>query len=123
MKGKRRMDNKLVTMLVNGVEWTAEENTPNAEYYYTEKLQKNPANCGGPDLKPYRTALYIDKDGINNDLSVPQAVQGGSFDEKSANSVTVVSHSDDFSALMLVGTDYTITDSSFRFITEGRERT
>ena len=62
----------------------------------------------------YRTALYVDAEGIREEYSVAGAVVGGSYDDSGAANISVTGESDTFSALVVESTPYELTDSVIR---------
>lgn len=62
----------------------------------------------------YRTALYVDADGIRNEYSVTETVLGGSYDNTSAQGISVTGESDTFSALVVEGVPYELVGSTIR---------
>lgn len=112
-------EGKLVTMLINGVEteYDPEKTCENARFFTTDKFPEIPCSYKDRGNDDYRAALVIGKDGIIENMSVTEAVQGGSFDGRAAEGITVESTSQDFSALIAYGGEYIVRDSSFKFIT------
>lgn len=115
----KAQEGKLVTMLVNGVETKYDpENIPeNAELYTTDKFPDIPCSYRDRGNDNYRAALVIDKNGVAESMSVTAAVKNGKFSGGGAEGISVESTSPDFSALIAYGGEYTVKDSSFKFIT------
>ncbi|MCD8115567.1 MAG: hypothetical protein LUE21_00330 [Oscillospiraceae bacterium] len=59
----------------------------------------------------YRTALYVDEDGINASYSVLAAIVGGIYDNESAVGISITAGSDTFSGLVVEGVEYTLSDA------------
>ena len=66
----------------------------------------------------FRTALYVDADGVNGDYSVTQAIATGFFTAKDASNLTIRGGSASFGALVLESTSYTLTGADIRLDTE-----
>ena len=62
----------------------------------------------------YRTAIYVDTDGIREEYSVTEAVLGGSYDGAAARDVSITGESDTFSALVVESVPYELSDSTIR---------
>lgn len=62
----------------------------------------------------YRTALYVDANGIREEYSVTEAVLGGVYDKESAQGISVTGESDTFSALVVESVPYKLTGSTIR---------
>ncbi len=56
----------------------------------------------------YRTALYFDEDGLNEDLSVLDAVMAGDYDDEGASDILITSRNANFEGVIVSGGDYTI---------------
>ncbi|MFT4306248.1 MAG: Ig-like domain-containing protein [Microbacterium sp.] len=69
---------------------------------------------------PLRQALEIDSSGIVDDGSVTQAITGGSYDDDSADGVTIASTGDGFAGIDVEGGDYSINDPTISFDGNGR---
>ncbi len=112
-------EGKLVTMLVDGVEteYVPGKGSDNAQFFTTDKFPEIPCSYKDRGNDDYRAALVVGKDGIIQNMSVTAAVTGGRFDGRSADGVHVESTSPDFSALIAYGGEYTVKDSSFKFVT------
>jgi hypothetical protein len=111
---------KLITALVDGaeVEYTPGKMPENAQLFETDRFPEIPCSYKDRGIDPYRAALVIGKDGIAENMSVPAAVKGGKFDGKSAEGISIESSSQDFSAVIAYGGEYSIKDSSFRFVSK-----
>ena len=59
----------------------------------------------------YRTALYVDAEGVREEYSVTEAVAGGTYNGTSASGIAVTGESDTFSALVVEGVPYTLEDA------------
>jgi hypothetical protein len=112
---------KLGTLFVNGVETelVPGKEYENGELVLTDKLDVH-HSCELAEGKPcdYRTAIYIDKNGLNKAGSVVEAVSGGKFDGESAQGVTIKGTSPDFNGVIVNGGKYEIKDSKLSFVTE-----
>ncbi|MCD8117612.1 MAG: hypothetical protein LUE21_10990 [Oscillospiraceae bacterium] len=56
----------------------------------------------------YRTALYVDADGVNEDLSVTAAIIEGEYDDEGASGLYINSQNDLFNGVTVVSGEYTI---------------
>ena len=59
----------------------------------------------------YRTALYVDADGVSDAYSVTDAVVGGRYDGAAAEGISITAESDTFSGLVVEGVPYTLSGS------------
>ena len=107
---------KLITRIVDGVEVP---NVPEAggSCYETELFADRPCSFSNRGIEPYRAALTVGPDGIWDNMSVPAAVQGGSFDGSEADGIAVTSTSEDFTALLLRKGQYTLKNAKLDFHT------
>lgn len=112
-------EGKALTMIVNGIETGIIPGTyKNVELVISDKLDSNPSSYNGRGIDDYRAAIYVDKTGLVDSLSVGQAISGGTFTASSASGITVNSTSDNFNAIILNGAEYTVTDSTFSFLSK-----
>ena len=110
------MDGKLATLLVDGVEMPMDGKVhPNSKLVLTEAYKEGFCWYTPRGVDPYRAALVVEKDGVVPEKSVSQAVQGGTWDDHEADGITVESRSDNFTAVLNNGGDYTIKNSKFIF--------
>lgn len=65
----------------------------------------------------YRTALYYDADGLNEDLSVTAAVLEGEYDDEGASDLYIESLNKNFEGIIFGGGEYTI--DGLRMVAEG----
>ncbi|MCC8356914.1 MAG: hypothetical protein LJU34_03545, partial [Oscillospiraceae bacterium] len=56
----------------------------------------------------YRTALYVDENGVNEDLSVTAAIIEGEYDNEGASGLYINSQNDLFDGVIVVSGEYTI---------------
>lgn len=66
----------------------------------------------------YRTALYVDENGVSGDYSVIDAVTGGSVTPEGAYGITVEAESDTFAGLVVESAPYTLAEASITLDTE-----
>ncbi len=110
------MGGKLPTLLVDGVEMPLDGKVyPNATLVLTDAYKEGFCWYTPRGVDAYRAALVVEKDGVVPEKSVSEAVQGGHWDDEGADGITVESHSDNFTAVLNNGGDYTIKNSSFIF--------
>lgn len=114
-------EKKLLTVLNGGVE------VPYAEgQAYDVRVETAPIviehSCELSEEKPlpFRTALFVTKDGVAQDKSVTAAVQGGAYDDAGADGIAIESRSDDFSAVIVDGGTYAIKNAKISMPTAGR---
>lgn len=107
---------KLQTFLADGVETAA---APGAEAIGTEPLDiAHSCELAADKPLPWRTALYVTKDGVVDEKSASAAVRGGRFDGSGADGVTVEARTDDFSALIVDGGAYTLKNARISMPTQ-----
>lgn len=102
--------NKLATYLRDGVEVKA--GAENDQIVFTEPLEIV-HSCELEKDKPlnWRAALYVNTDGIVPEKSAAGAVRDGKIAEACADGVSVEAHSDEFSALIVDGGQYTLKNA------------
>lgn len=110
-------EGKLATLIVGGKETTYAPGKA-GDVYFTDKFKDIPCDYKARGIDDYRAALLIGPEGIVREMSVPAAVQGGSFDDKGAVGIKVESDSHDFSALILDKGSYKLTDAKLEFVTD-----
>ena len=66
----------------------------------------------------YRTAIYVDENGVSGDFSVLEAVRGGSVSDDAAVGVTVTAESDTFGGLVVESAPYTLTEANIALDTD-----
>ena len=116
-EGKRR------TLLRDGVEWPARPGEAGEEIL-TDVLDIRHRCELSPEKKtPYRTGLYVTKDGVQKEKSAAAALQGGRWDDHGAEGVSLDSRSADFSAVIVDGGKYALKGAKLHMPTEsdGRE--
>lgn len=59
----------------------------------------------------YRTAIYVDAEGIREEHSVADAVMGGTYDDKIASGISITGESDTFSGLVVESAPYILEDA------------
>ncbi len=102
-------DNKLITCLLGGVEVPA--GTEGGEPVYTEPLDIKHSCELAPDKPlPWRAALYVTADGVQPEKSASAALRGGKIGDACADGIAVESRSDDFSALIVDGGRYRLSN-------------
>lgn len=110
------MSGKLPTLLVDGVEMPLDVKAyPNASLILTDAYQEGFCWYTPRGIDPYRAALVVEKSGIVPEKSVTEAVKGGHWDSRGADGITVESRSDNFTAVLNNGGEYTIKNSKFIF--------
>ena len=115
-------ENKLPTVVRGGREipFDAGGHYAPEELTFTDELDIAHSCELSPDKKtPYRTALYVTKDGIDPARSVSAAVQGGAYDGAGADGITVEAGSPGFSAVIVNGGKYSLKNAKLRLITDG----
>jgi hypothetical protein len=68
----------------------------------------------------YRTALYVDENGLEENYSVTAAVTGGEVDDETAQGISITAESDTFSGLVVEGTAYTLSQSTIALNTQSQ---
>ncbi|WP_043680170.1 autotransporter outer membrane beta-barrel domain-containing protein [Streptomyces xylophagus] len=70
---------------------------------------------------PFRQAIYVDSDGVDEAKSVPSAVLGGTVTDIAATGVTLTSDGEAFNGVYVAdGGTYTLTDPTISFTGNGR---
>ena len=121
MKTFTAPEGKLVTVLVDGVEvsYVPEKEYPDdAQFIVTTPMTECPSSYNGRGVEPYRAAVMLNADGIDEENSVKGAIQGGSVTTEGMDGVVINSTSDDFSALVSIGGKYSIKNSVLNFNTK-----
>lgn len=114
-------DKKLITCLRDGAEVSPRETLPADTQIETLPIEINHSCELSPDKPlPYRTALLITGDGLDRERSVAAAVQVGTCDDHAADGISVESHSDDFSAVIVDGGAYTVRNAHLSMPTDSR---
>ena len=94
-------EGKLVTVLVDGVEVSyvpGQEYPDNAEFIVTSPMTEQPCSFGQRGIEPYRAAVMVNAEGVDEANSVKAAIQGGTVTGEAMDGVQIRSTSDDFSA-------------------------
>ena len=109
-----------VTLLVNGVETQI---VPGATYSVADNAviaitdaAGSYANFASRPSEDYRTALFVDANGVFADQSVTAAITQGAYTATDATGLLVNANSDNFSGVMVTAGQYTVTDSVFNFL-------
>lgn len=114
-------DKKQVTCLRDGAEVSPLGMRPTDTQIETLPIEISHSCELSPDKPlPYRTALFITGDGLAAEQSVTAAVQGGTCDEHTADGISIESHSDDFSAVIVDGGTYTVRNARLSMPTDSR---
>ena len=80
MKTFNAPEGKLVTVLVDGVEVSyvpGQEYPDNAEFIVTSPMTEQPASFDKRGIEPYRAAVMVNAQGVDEANSVKSAIQGG----------------------------------------------
>ncbi len=110
---------KMLTMLVNGTVTDIKPGTYTgrvilkvSEPYATRTaglMQFNDISC----LLP--SAICVENGGISAEKSIPEAIWGGSWDEKTADNIYVAAAAGNFNGVIADDSDYVISNSRFDF--------
>ncbi len=108
-------DGYLLTMVVNGVEKAVEEGV--YEGYidlvltedYSDEVIGSFSGRGGEE---FRTAIYVDENGINYDRSVTETLVGGRTSGAVADGVSITGESENFNGIIITGAEYEISNAS-----------
>lgn len=115
-------EGKLVTLIAGTTEVDIEAGTfSDATFVVTEEIGQIGSFGGGdkPDDYLFRTGLYITKDGIAQSQSATEVLGStGKYSSTEASGLNVNSTSDNFNGIIVDGTNYTIKDSTFKFISD-----
>ncbi|MFI1032983.1 hypothetical protein [Streptomyces sp. NPDC020951] len=70
---------------------------------------------------PFRQAIYVDADGVDEAKSVPSDVRGGTVTDTAASGITLLSNGEAFNGVYVTGGgSYTLTDPKIAFDGNGR---
>ncbi|MFT4081327.1 MAG: hypothetical protein QM638_01970 [Nocardioides sp.] len=69
---------------------------------------------------PFRQALYVGENGIDESKSVTSNIVGGSYDANSADRVRLTSTGEGYNGILVTDGDYAVNDSDFDFTGNGR---
>ncbi len=70
---------------------------------------------------PFRQAIYVDADGVDEDKSVPSDVMDGTVTDTGASDITLLSNGEAFNGVYVAGGgSYTLTDPTIAFDGNGR---
>ncbi|MGW0947999.1 hypothetical protein ACWD4O_36360 [Streptomyces sp. NPDC002623] len=70
---------------------------------------------------PFRQAIYVDADGVDEAKSVPSDVRGGTVTDTAASDITLLSNGEAFNGVYVTGGgSYTLTDPKIAFDGNGR---
>ena len=109
-------EGKTLTVLQDGVEVLAGNG---GECYFADKISvKYSCEIGERKSCDFRTALFVDANGICEEKSVKAALQGGKIGESSADGVSVDSRTVGFSALMVDGGRYALKNAKLNMISD-----
>lgn len=100
----------LLTMTVDGVET---DMVPGEYQNVVLTVTPDSGHIGsyqGRGNDPYRTALFVKDGAIVEDLSVTSAITAGEYTGTEASGLVIESESPSFSSIMLVNSDYTLSD-------------
>ncbi len=125
-------DGKRLTITVNGVEVGQQYTSAAALVFepeleagtYTGHVVLTVADANDVSFQgftwPFRQALYVDADGVQPDKSVGSMIRGGSYDDDSAEGISITSKADGSNGIVVDGGEYTVSDSTFSARGEGR---
>ena len=97
-----------LTVVVDGVEIDPADldgEYENVEFVVTPQI---PAFVDGYE-SAYRTGLYVDEEGLQEEYSVLQAV-AGTYDDDTASDIVIISEGPNFEGVIVTGGEYTIDD-------------
>ncbi len=110
------LNGKLVTVIADGVEVKPNSGIySNAQLVVTDAFDHIPSWYTKRGIDAYRAALVVRKDGIVDNMSVVEAIQGGSYDNNGADGITIRSTSDNFAALICEGGTYSLRNVKLDF--------
>ena len=113
----RKDKENLVTYVYDGEELASEK--PGCEAIRTEPLEiAHSCELDGEKPLNWRAALYVNADGIIPEKSAAAAIRGGTVGETCAVGIGLVSRSDDFSALIVDGGQYTLKSATISMPTK-----
>jgi hypothetical protein len=112
-------EGKLLTLTVDGVERRIEP----GEYKGAIVLSVTddfPEIVDTYDIGNYRGALYVDENGIDANRSAVAALQGGSYDAKKIDGVTIHSENDGFTGMVFTAGEHEIDNTTIELNGCGR---
>ena len=104
-------NNGYLTVTVDGVEVDPADLNGTYENVVFTVTGQIPAFVDGY-ASAYRTALYYDADGLNEELSVTAAVKSGSYDDNGGSDIVIESQNDNFEGIIVSGGEYTFDNVS-----------
>ena len=117
-------EGKYLTLTVNGVTRTIAPGTYEGDVYLTvcDNFTRTSLRFGEETVSNYHAALIVDEGKVVEGSSVLAAVQGGSFNDKKAEGVKIVSREWDFNGFYLTGdTKYEISDATLDMVGDGTD--
>ncbi len=110
------------SLIVNGIE---KEIIPGTEYLENDKAQiviTNAAGCYSSftqrNIDPYRTSLFVSDGKLDLNKSVTEAITSGTYNDKGAQGLHIVSQSSNFNGLILNNGTYNLKNSTFSFLSD-----
>ena len=114
---------KGVTLLVNGVPTEIMPGTyeGDVELYVADSWLTTKGVWGYPEKNRYRTGLFYKDGKLMPEYSILDAVQGGTYDDRSINDVTLVANDGGFNGIYITGEkhDYTLNNININFTGAG----
>ncbi len=105
----------LLSLVVDGVEQDIEAGTYTGDVALVLTEDYSDTVMGSFDARggeEFRSALYIDETGIVADKSVEEAIAGGSYDNSEAEGISITGNSENFSAVIIDGAEYSFKDAT-----------
>lgn len=120
MEQKLDFNNKLATLVVDGVEreLNAAVYGPGAVLVLTDAFETSPADFSGRGREPYRAALVVRNGSIQENMSVRPALVGGTVTDQAMEGVTVRSTTANFNHVIVENTEYTLRNCDLRADTD-----
>ncbi|MBP1737412.1 MAG: putative periplasmic solute-binding protein [Oscillospiraceae bacterium] len=116
------VEGKLLTAVKDGTEfdYSIPGTYADCQFVTTDAIgQIGSFGGGGEGDYDFRTGLYIDENGIDQDLSVTGAITGGTYDDTTISGITMNSTSQNFNGIIVNGDqNVTIKDSVFNFLSQ-----
>ena len=112
---------KGVTLLVNSVPTEIAPGTyeGDVELYVADSHKRTVGIWGTPEITKYRVGLYYEDGKLIKEKSILDAIQGGSYDDKGVNDVTIIANDGGFNGIFINGEtekhDYTINNAKIIF--------
>ncbi len=101
------LDGYYLTVTVGGKEYDPASLNGTYEDVVFTVAEQIPAFVDGYEVA-YRTALYVNEDGVGEQYSVEEAILSGEYDDTSASDIRIESYGPNFEGMIFGGGEYTV---------------